>query len=310
MKKKVILVLFMVFIAAPAFAGITVECNQVTPQCEEVVIEVKYEMDGSDANLPRAFGLDIYVDNGAAISSIYAFDPNFYVSPGTFDYNGGDPNWGIPVVNLDTNSFTVEMGSLYAAGDTGGHTTPPESSGVLFRFAIDANGQADCNIVIEENAARAGTDSNGVVMEDTEKSFPASYVTLVGIKAEVNECMKGHADYTQWASVGKPACWCHTRQCHGDADNDKYGFFSYWTSIPDLQVLKQAWNKPYGDLVDVNGVHLEYDGTPLICADFDHDDYGFFNYRVSIPDLTIMKNNWNTANKPDPNCSPGNRPCP
>jgi len=103
-----------------------------------------------------------------------------------------------------------------------------------------------------------------------------------------------HPDYFQWLDVGKPDCWCYPRQCHGDADGLPYGKNNYWVAIPDLTILKNAWNKPLGLLVGNE-----------ICADFDHLPYGKNNYRVAIPDLTILKANWNIPNGPDPNCFAG-----
>jgi hypothetical protein len=100
-----------------------------------------------------------------------------------------------------------------------------------------------------------------------------------------------HPDYFEWLSVGKPDCWCYPRQCHGDADNLPYGKSNYWVSLPDLAILKNAWNKPLSMLT----------GTD-ICADFDYKPYGKSFYRVSLPDLAILKANWNIPNKPDPNC--------
>ena len=35
-----------------------------------------------------------------------------------------------------------------------------------------------------------------------------------------NDCFPStHPDYATWISVGRPACWCYVRQCHGDTDN-------------------------------------------------------------------------------------------
>ena len=316
MKKRVMLVLLMFFIAAPAFAGITVECNQVKPECSEVIVEVRYAMDtGEEPNLPRAFGIDIYVDNGASIGTIYGFDPNFYVSPWTFDINGGDPNWGIPVKGLDTNSFTIEMASLYAAGDTN-HPTPPEPNGVLFSFTLDG----DCNIVMEENAGLTGSDSNGVVMENTEKSFPVSYVTLTGCQAEVNECYAGRPDYDQWVEAGKPECWCYPRQCHGDADNAKQGGFvlGYWyVGSDDLDIMSAGWMVK--DPLKGPGIlGLEFNGVPVACADFKHDKQGGFvlgYWRIGSNDLDEMSIYWMvkepTKGPGTPaDCLPNNRPCP
>ena len=266
--KKVALVLLLCLLAAPAFAGVTVQCAQ-TPDTNEVV--VSYEMDIGDANLPRAFAIDISVDSGATIGAIYGFDPNYHVSPGTYDYNEGtgDVNWGNPVVDLTASSFTVEMGSLYAATDPYGHTTPPAPNGVLLKFTVSG----DCSVIIEENAARAGVDSNGVVMEDTEKTFPPEYVAI-------SECQ---------ISVGPayPPCWDYVSQCHADSDNNGQ------VSIGDLNALVWAWGTVYGE--DPNYFPWDPqeppDGKYNPCADFDR------NGQISIGDLNELSSAgyWGTS---------------
>jgi hypothetical protein len=45
----------------------------------------------------------------------------------------------------------------------------------------------------------------------------------------------------------------------------------------------------------------------MACADFDHLLYGKQNYRVSTPDMTILKANWSISNGPAQRCEPGNR---
>jgi len=100
-----------------------------------------------------------------------------------------------------------------------------------------------------------------------------------------------HPDYNEWVLVGKPACWCYPRQCHGDADNACQGKNCYWVSGNDLAILRSAWNKPLGGLVGNE-----------ICADFAHNAQGKGNYRVSTHDLAILRANWQISNKPDPNC--------
>jgi hypothetical protein len=139
--------------------------------------------------------------------------------------------------------------------------------------------------------------------DQTEQSEDMSFILFTR-----PECtLYGHPDYLEWLSVGKPDCWCYTRQCHGDADNLPYGKSNYWTSIPDLEVLKAAWNKNLATIlgkkvIDFNPSCTSSCNVPLICADFDHKPYGKSNYRISIPDLAILKANWNVPNKPDPNC--------
>ena len=102
--------------------------------------------------------------------------------------------------------------------------------------------------------------------------------------------------YDQWTLLGRPECWCYPRQCLGDADGLPYGKNNYYVSIPDLVIMKKAWNKRAFYMVGNEA-----------CADFDHLPYGKSGYRVSIPDLIILKENWSIPNGPAPTCLPGNR---
>jgi hypothetical protein len=106
------------------------------------------------------------------------------------------------------------------------------------------------------------------------------------------------ADWDEFVAVGMPECWCYPRQCLGDADGLSFGAKDhFWVSIPDLTILKAAWNKAIGDMTD----------PTWICADFDHAEFGAKDhFRVSIPDLTILKNNWNIPDGPAGTCLPGN----
>jgi len=106
-----------------------------------------------------------------------ALDPNFYVSLGGTTVDGNTVTWGPQFVDKTVSGFTVEMGSLWASNDPCGHTAQPLSSGTLFQFTVDKS----CYIALAENAPRGGVDSNGVVMEDTTKTFPKSYATLIGV---------------------------------------------------------------------------------------------------------------------------------
>jgi hypothetical protein len=156
-------------VCPPAIAGITI----IASDLGSGVCQVRYTMDGGDVNIPRAFALDVTMNpaNGTTLAP-YDFDPNFYVAPGTFTYDPctGNTNWGNPVIGPNTVKFTIEMGSLWDPCDVN-HPMQPKSSGTLFKFAVDKC----CTISLAQNAARGG-----VVMEDTSKTFPPGYVTLVG----------------------------------------------------------------------------------------------------------------------------------
>ena len=310
--KRFVSILGVLLFANQVFGGITVRC---TNPADTNQVVVSYQMDVGDANRPRAFGLDFGVSGSATIGSIYGFDLNFYVSPGTYDYNETTSHvdsWGNPVVDETPKSFTIEMCSLWSPDDVNHPSEPPES-GELFRFTVDMS----CTVSVAENAARTGGDTNGVIMQDTDKSFPKSYVKLIGCNVATEaECYADRPDYAAWVSYGRPVCWCYQRQCHGDSDNRSQGKgVTYWCSTWDLSVLAAAWNKQYSELVEPNGANKKISvGSPaldveLVCADFDHKVQGKgVSYLVSTWDLGILVANWNQNNKPDPNCLPGNRP--
>ena len=69
--------------------------------------------------------------------------------------------------------------------------------------------------------------------------------------------------------------------------------------------MKDAWNLTAAQII---GQTSTVDGhvTEWACADSDRQGYGRNMYRVSVPELTTLKNNWNIVNGPDPNCTPGN----
>jgi hypothetical protein len=190
--KKVALVLAVLMFAVPAWAGITVSAVQPDPDVNEVLIT--YEVDGGDANLPRAFALDITVTGiNTVISNPYDTHSEFYVYPGSIVISGGVvTNNGTPVASKTSTSMTIEMGSLYATNDPC-HTSPPANSGTLFAFTIDSN-DCDVDVSIAGNAPRGN-----VVMEDPDITYNnPSYVTYVGCSANVPTCDKG---CTCWGDV-------------------------------------------------------------------------------------------------------------
>lgn len=220
--------LTILLLAVPAMAGITVECSQVG---DTNVVELTYAMDGGDSNLPRAFAIDVSlsVANAGNVAP-YDLSADFYVAPGSYSYNSGTGavDWGNPIISATPTGFTIEMGSLWASNDPC-HTVAPGPSGPLLRFIVEN----ECDVTLEENAARAGVDSNGVVMQDTSLSYPAGYVTLIGetVSFTPPDCFfvgmvdsAGHtvvqAEYDRWVSLGKPCCWCYNCHPQGDVDGN------------------------------------------------------------------------------------------
>jgi len=280
--RKLCFVLTALLMTVPAFAGINISCSQVGT---DLVAEVSYSMDGGDANLPRAFGLDISVDSGATIDDLTDTDPCFWVYPGTIVISGGDVNdYGTPVApndapgaqgDLGTGAITIEMGSLYAAEDPN-HTDPPASSGVLFRIEVSA----ECNVTIAGNSARGN-----VVLESTDEAD----VNYSGCLIASSECYTG-PDYTEWVTVGKPDSWCYPKQCHGDATGgpEQYGR-NNWVAVglADFQVLAGGYN---------DNSYVDPATDPWIAADFTHnaEQYGRNNWvRVGLADFQILAGYYN-----------------
>jgi hypothetical protein len=100
-------------------------------------------------------------------------------------------------------------------------------------------------------------------------------------------------DYDEWVAVGQPDCWCHPRQCHGDADGASGGSTKagvYYVGPADLNLVVSSWlvkESPHGA-----GIASVPNG---ICADFAHDQGGSDKtgiYRVGPSDLNILVANW------------------
>ena len=178
--KKVALVLALLMFAVPAWAGITITASQPDEDVNEIIVEYAC----GDANLPRAFALEIEVNGvNTVLSDVYDIHSEFYVYPGSIVISGGlVTDFGTPEAASDSNSKIIEMGSLYADNDPC-HTTPPPGSGILLKFTIDSN---DCDVIVSlaGNAVRGN-----VVMEDPDITYnDEDYVTYVGCPANVPTC--------------------------------------------------------------------------------------------------------------------------
>ena len=192
--KKVILVLAMLLIATPAWAGLTIEASQRQksgPDCN--VVTITYDMDDTDSNIPRAFALEISLtqENDANIGEVIYVNPNFHVYPGSIVISGGQvTDQGTPVAVSDVCSMIVEMGSLWAPTDPCvAHQTQPDPCGILLRFRVaDDEG---CHVDLALNAIRGS-----MVLEDTSIVMTPgeldAYVTLV--EEDVAPCGVGPCD--------------------------------------------------------------------------------------------------------------------
>jgi hypothetical protein len=166
--KKIIFILAVLVCIAPAMAVVEVSCD-----ASDTTVTVSYDVTGGDTNLPRAFALDITVDSGATITSFTRLNDKFWVHPGSINIVDGDlQGEGNAVASqadypadtlggVGTAGITVEMGSLYEAGDA---PNTPTASEDLFSFVVSG----DCTVSIAENTARGG-----VVIENVADITPA-----------------------------------------------------------------------------------------------------------------------------------------
>ena len=130
----------------------------------------------TESLLVRAFALNITVDHGATIESIFDYkvgestvdDPGYGIFAGTIqiDPQGNVVDWGTPIAPTDspgadgtglgTNKIVVEMGSLYNSEENA-----PLLSDTLFKISIDWHNAILINVSIAENPERGG-----IVMEN------------------------------------------------------------------------------------------------------------------------------------------------
>jgi hypothetical protein len=289
--KRLMLILAVLLVAAPAMAAVTLEVEDMGG----LVAGIKYDAGGG--TLPRAFALEVTADSGATIDS-YSVDgcEAFDIYMGTIEITDGNiTDAGTPVAPADapdtpgqlgTSAIVLEMGSLYEAGVE----SAPASAGYLIKLTVSA----DCNVCVSGNALRGN-----VVLEDTNSEVP---VQACGEIVEQIDCYTG-PDVAEWELVGKPDSWCNPRQCHGDADADekgdpKLGYF--WVQTNDLNILSDGWKKD-GKLVDDYDTNLSQyppddpQKRGWIAADFDHDEKGdpkLGYFRVQTQDLNILSWYW------------------
>lgn len=282
--KKALVVFILLLLAVPAMATIT-----VTPTCSgsgaNWTVTVSYATTGETLP-PRAFGILISCDANGTMGTVSPVTTNYYVAPGTFDYNStsGVVTWGNPVVSKTGTSFILEVGSLYATNDAQ-HPTAPPLSGNLLSFPLTVASNKTSKITIAVDSARGG-----VVREDPSVTGNITLNTCTASNATQQECMKSTAGtiYTNWTAVGKPACWCFQRNCRGDADGKISGL--YWVATPDLNCMRAGFNKTDAQILALPSCGTGPVGMPVIypiCADFDHIKSGL--YRVATTDLNILR---------------------
>lgn len=267
--RKLCFLLTALLLTAPALAGVDVNCSAAAN-----VVTISY-VASDDANLPRAFGLDITVDGGATFTGLTDLSEDFWVHPGTIDIVDGNViDEGTPLASgtgakpgLGSNGITIEMGSLYASGDPCDpcHPNPPPLSGDL--VSVTLSGSGTVHVTITGNAAR------GNVVLETVAEADVDY----GAGCDVTfDCFPGSdPKYAQWVTQHKPKSWCCAAQWLGDATGDGK------VTVLDLYAVKKAWGKTFATGPWGTGL-----GQYNCAADFNHSG------NVTVLDLYIVKNHW------------------
>jgi hypothetical protein len=296
--RKLCYALTALLLTAPALGGVTVSCVAVAND-----VTVSY-VASDDANLPRAFGIDVTVDGDGTITGLTDLSDDYWVHPGTIVITDGNvSSEGSPEApssdpgakpGIGSNGITLEMGSLYAAGDPC-HPNEPPLSGDLVSLKIGGSGTV--HVTISGNAARGN-----VVLETTAEA-DVNYTSGCDV---VFDCFPAGPDYAGWVALGKPSCWCNAwgpRQCYGDADglkggNSKTGY--YYVGSSDLTVLAAGWKVP--EPPKGSGIKGRLSGiVPLVCADFAHDKGGNSKtgyYYLGSTDLTVLAAHWKIPQPP------------
>jgi hypothetical protein len=184
MKMKKIISFTMIMLVAIPAAAVTVTCVNEGNN----IVRIDYDAT-NETVLPRAFGLNITVDNGAIIERVFDYKvgdsnsarPGFGIFPGAikFDETGQIIDWGKPDVNdgslgtlpgTGTSGVTLLMASRY-----NGSENAPRIKDTLCRILVDTGIAQIVNVQIAPNLR-----SGGIVLEN------ASIAQFTGIGCTIN----------------------------------------------------------------------------------------------------------------------------
>lgn len=268
--RKLFLMLAVLLVASAAYAAdATISCT-----ADGNVVTVSYTA-SVQANVPRAFALDIQLSTDATITDVTPLDPNFWVYPGSY---GDDPCTpvGDPCDSDDTlpgedsNGITIEMASLHYPPEVNSPNAP-EPSNALLSFKVSG----DCNVYISGNAARGKVVFYDATNEDDGRDVVYTGCSYSSGCLVVGEWVGGvlitQDMRDKWDSLGQPDCWCY--DCHWRSDTDG----DCDVDVTDVYELLDGW--PAGEWVN----------HP--CGDTDNDG------DVDVTDIYNMLDGWDEANK-------------
>ena len=286
--KKLCFMLTALLLAVPAAyaADVTLSCAQVGDTNE---VTVSYTA-SADANKPRAFGLDIELNNGETITSLTLLDPNYWVYPGTIDINASgvivydgngigqqdDAAYPDTLYGLDSNGITIEIGSLHSPPEYDSPNAPDLSSAIL-KFTVSG----DCDVAISGNAARGNVVLYDATAADVDYGSGCT-VSIAATSCRDLLTTTEQALFDRYSANGKdPNAWCWQYQCYGDASNAEETIF--------LSGTFRIYQQDLGILVTSYGKTPETGADPR--ADFNHAEETIFlsgTFSVYQQDLGIL----------------------
>lgn len=290
--RKVVLLLVAALLAAPAMAAV----NFTVTGSTDGTLTISY--DTTDGDLPRGIALTVSCTAGATVldeTNVVSVDTayNTYIDWAYSNLSGYDIGMGHPLAEMAgagvlataASDFSICMGVLDQAGN---QAAGPATADPLIVLELDDNGAADTEVTVDVDNLRGG-----VVGSQLDVTGLPDTVT---VEFGGSPCMaETNADFTRWDDLGRPACWCYEKQCHGDAD----GIGAFGGLVPVYELDLAIFVAAYGQTTLPEGG---------ICADFDH--IAAFGGLVAVytEDLALLVANYGqTAVAP---CSGPGAPAP
>ncbi|MGA2093179.1 MAG: hypothetical protein ABSH16_07220 [Sedimentisphaerales bacterium] len=192
MKQRILLIVAMLLIAAPAFATIDINCTPGPGTSGNNKLTVTYKCNGGEA--VRAFALDFNLGPTSPGQVLWSEVNDFNrgesnkpgggygIFPGQFrnQIDPANPNWFAtyyypvaPSGDVDSNGTGIgtrkvicELGSLYKDANA------PGSSGKLFTLLADPNGQQQVGLTVTTNTVRGKVVLENGTSVDPTITFP------------------------------------------------------------------------------------------------------------------------------------------
>ena len=306
MKEKIVMVLAVLLMAAPAMAVVNFTAEDVGGGSGQ--LKISYICD--DGEEPRGIALKVTLSGGNGhISSASdvkstAVEYNTYIdwansNPVSYAVGDGHPladPTGAGVVTFPATEFSICMGVL---DETGYQLPGPGTCTNLITIQLHGDSLANVSVTVDADYSRApdGGGGGGAVGSPLDTNLPLSAIDV----AMPIDCMKndfppdvlgGVDHYMNWVYWNKPDCWCYIKQCNGDADGCLGpGLGPFVVSQDDLEILR-------------TGINV-YTGIPAgaECADFDHETGpGLGPFWISQDDLDILRVYINIYSPTPPDC--------